>query len=182
MAYTSRTPLEVAEVTGRRLVELTSRKYLDRALLNATNKAIDKLYPIASILPPFEDFRSIEPKVIEPSQWNEDFDTPWNFIARYTHFFESDTHYYDVMQFAGSCKDPFCDKECPLQLTTIGDNPHVKLTIQETSGPAICEITILCPLPTKIETHLRTKGIIATEHYSYKGSSGSNTAINCPTH
>jgi hypothetical protein len=43
------------------------------------------------------------------------------------------------------------------------------------------EVFVWCPLPEKIERHLREKGLIQTEHYSYTGSAGQHTKIVCPT-
>ncbi len=176
------THLQQAEVKGRRLVELTSKKYLDRARKNAALKALDHLKDAFFIHDvPFDKFKHGGPRVDEKNYYGENFDTPWKVVDVYTHNFETPDFYYDLMGFAGACKDPFCDAKCPLTLVSRFDEPFVQLLFEETSGVAICKIEIFSPVPSRIITHLREKGIIKTSRYA-GSEGGSSTSINCPTH
>ncbi len=175
------TSLQRAEVKGRRIVELTSRKYLNRARVKATHKALNHLSKAEFIHDiPFELFSHTGPEVFEKHYWDDDFDSPWSIVDTHIHAFKTSDSYYDMMSLGGSCKDPFCDTDCPLTLIMRWGDPVVQYLIEEASGPAICRIEIFCPIPPRIETHLVSKGIILTK--SYNSSSGSNQTINCPTH
>jgi hypothetical protein len=95
--------------------------------------------------------------------------------------YEDSSNYYAIMRMAGECKDPFCDVECPIQLDVLHDVPMLKIVLTGENGPVIAQMVVWCPLPDRIERHLRDKGLIRKHHYSSSQSAGVTTQIVCPT-
>jgi len=80
--------------------------------------------------------------------------------------FSSKSDYYALMEYTGGCKDPFCDRKCPLTLTKQWDHkdPHsgVRLGLDRKfeCGPVLYLLEVRAKLPETVWKYLLAKEIV----------------------